>query len=201
MISRDGGAIERVRFERMRVDCRETPVGFWGSGEALTVSALDRRASRPAGVIRDVVVAGLTGRAEGALVLCAERPGRIRDIRLEQIAILQQPGPLGTAQWLDLRPTAADVAVPDGAEGRANSWVRLADGSIAGLVRYPGGLPLLHAQGVQGLQLQDWASQRPQPLPAGWHPEAQLLIDTTLGSEAPAEMAANDAVGLPMPGR
>lgn len=178
VISRDGGRIERVRFERLHVDCRETPVGFWGSGEALMVSALDRRASRPAGVIRDVTVAGLTGRAEGALVLCAERPGLIRDITLQRIVLRQEPGRLGTAQALDLRPTAADVAVPDGAEGRANSWVRLADGSIAGLAPYPGGMPLLYAQGVQGLCLQDWQGERPQPLPAGWHPQAQLFIDT-----------------------
>lgn len=192
VISRDGGHIERVRFERIRVDCRETPVGFWGSGEALTLSALDRRASRPAGTIRDVTVTGLTGRAEGALVLCAERPGLISDIRLQHLTLQQQPGPLGTAQWLDLRPTAADVAVPDGAEGRANSWVRLADGSIAGLTRYPGGLPLLYAQGVRGLQLQDGGSQRPQPLPTGWHREALLLIDT--------ELAADPALAVPMPG-
>ena len=184
VISRDGGILERIRFEHIRVDCRETPIGFWGSGEGLTISALDRRASKPAGTVRNVVVSHLTGRAEGASVLYSERSGLIRDIVLQDIDIEQTQGALGTATLLDLRPTAADLKIPDGAEGRANSWVRLQDGSIAGLVPYPGGLPQIYAYGIDNLALESVSQKRPAPLPAGWNSDAIVIepLNTTPAS-------------------
>jgi hypothetical protein len=172
VISRDGGSIQRVRFERIRIDCRETPVGFWGSGEGVTITALDRRASKPAGDVREIVVTGLSGRAEGATVLYSERMGMVSEVLLKDVDLEQSPGVLDTARMLDLRPTAADLKVPEGAEGRANSWVRLQDGSIAGLQSYPGGLPGLYAYGIDGLRLESVRIRRPDPLPEGWNATA-----------------------------
>lgn len=177
IFSRDGGAIERIRFENMRVDCRETPVGFWGSGEGLTLSALDRRPEPPAGAIRHVQVDGLSGRVEGAVVLYSGRVGLIEDVVLRAVCLEQSPGTLGTATMLDLRPTAADLHVPAGAEGRANSWVRLADGTIAGLSPYPDGMPGLYARSIGGLRLEAVEFRRPDPLPAGWNARAVVVED------------------------
>lgn len=171
IFSRDGGTIERIRFERMVVDCHETPIGFWGSGEALTLTALDRRQELPAGGIRDVLIEGLSGRAEGAMLLYAGRSGLISSVVLRNIKLDQQPGTLGTAAMMDLRPTEADLTVPEGVEGRANSWVRLGDGTIAGLVPYPGGLPGLYAHAVDKLVLESLVVRRSDPLPANWNEE------------------------------
>lgn len=176
VFSRDGGVIERISFEHIHLDCRETPVGFWGSGEGITLSALDRRQERLAGAIRDVRITGLSGRTEGAVVFHADRPGLIRNVVVRDVRLTQEEGRLGTAALLDLRPTAADLQVPVGAEGRANSWVRLADGSIAGLMRYPGGMPGLYAHGVEGLSMVELEITRPAPLPPGWN-EQTVLID------------------------
>ena len=177
LISRDGGVIERVRFENIRVDCQETPLGFWGSGEAITFSALNRRPEHAAGEIRDVLVAQLSGKMEGALVLYAERAGLISTVSFESIRLEQRLGALGTANQLDLRPTAADLHVPKGAEGRSNSWVRLENGAIAGLLPYPGGLPGLYAHSVKDLRLDSVAIQRPQPLPLHWNTLALIVED------------------------
>ena len=49
IFSRDGGPISDVRFSRISVECHETADGFWGSGEALTVTVVDRRASAAGG--------------------------------------------------------------------------------------------------------------------------------------------------------
>jgi polygalacturonase len=171
IFSRDSGIIERIRFERMEVDCHETPIGFWGSGEALTLTALDRRRERPAGGIRDVLIDGLSGRAEGAVLLYAERSGMISGAVLRNISLDQRPGTLGTSAMMDLRPTAADLKVPEGAEGRANSWVRLGDGTIAGLIPYAGGLPGLYSHAVDSLVLESVVIRRPDPLPTSWNEE------------------------------
>ncbi|MBP0573903.1 hypothetical protein J8J27_24710, partial [Mycobacterium tuberculosis] len=38
LFSRDGGTMTGIRFTRITLDCHETPDGFWGSGEAITVN-------------------------------------------------------------------------------------------------------------------------------------------------------------------
>ena len=175
IFSRDGGAICDVRFSRIRVDCRETSDGFWGSGEALTVNGLDRRTSRPAGVISGLVVEDITGTMEGAINLIAVAPAGIRNVRLSRISVTQIPGTLGTGQRYDLRPTPADLAVAADARGRANAWTKDAAGRIAGVLDYPTGLPALYAVGVTGLALTEVTIGRPTPIPAGWAKDPLLV--------------------------
>ncbi|MCU0906273.1 MAG: glycoside hydrolase family 28 protein [Rhodobacteraceae bacterium] len=174
IFSRDGGTIERVRFSRIRVDCHETPDGFWGSGEALTITMLDRRPERPAGVVRDIVVEDITGVMQGAIALVSERPGGIAGVRLARLTLRQEPGPLGTGQRYDIRPTPADLDPSVEAAGRRNAWRLGADGRVIGLIDYPGGMPGLFASGVAGLDLSGLRFDRPALLPVGWNP---ALVD------------------------
>lgn len=170
IFSRDGGVISNIRFIDIVVDCAETPDGFWGSGEALTVNVLDRRPeTRPAGRVVDLHIENLSGTMEGAINLFAERPGMIENARLMAIDLGQRQGKLGTAHSFDLRPGPADLAPSADAAGRANAWVKGADGKVIGLIPYPGGLPALYAENVVGLTLDDLTFGRPEPLPAGWN--------------------------------
>lgn len=176
IFSRDGGRISNVRVSRISVDCHETRDGFWGSGEAVTVNVVDRRAEHPAGPIEGLVIEDISGTVEGAINLVAAAAAGIRDVRLSRITITQRPGSRGTARRYDLRPTSAYLAPPPGAKGRANAWMRGEDGRILGLVDYPGGLPGLFAKGVEGLVLDGVEIQRPTNLPSGWNAKP-ILID------------------------
>lgn len=169
IFSRDGGIIENILFSEIELDCHETPDGFWGSGEPLTITQLDRRPELPAGVVRNVIAENITGRCHGAINLFAEEAGGIDGIILRKIDLKMDKGPLGTARRYDLRPTNADLAPPKGVEGRGNAWLRGADGKIVGLVDYPGGLPGLFAHNVTNLVMEQVAVERPTPLPAGWN--------------------------------
>lgn len=71
LFSRDGGDMRNIRFSRIEVDCHETLDGFWGSGEALTVTVVDRRPERRAGTVENLVVEEISGRMEGAINLVA----------------------------------------------------------------------------------------------------------------------------------
>jgi polygalacturonase len=156
VFSRDGGAMRRVRFARIDVDCRETPEGFWGSGEALTVTVLNRRPGGPVpvGRVEDLVVEDITGTMEGVVTLYGERPGDIGAVTLSRIALVRRVGALGTARLYDLRPTPADLApIEPGGEGRANSWRKDATGRVAGLHPYPAGFPVLFTHNVTDLSL------------------------------------------------
>lgn len=171
LFSRDGGAIRNVRFSRISVDCHETPDGFWGSGEALTVTVVDRRPERPAGVVADLVVEDITGTMEGAINLVSTAPAGIAGVHLSRIAIAQRHGKLGTARRYDLRPTPADLAPAAGAAGRANAWTKGADGVVVGLVDYPGEkLPAVFVSGVTGLVMDDVAVERPKDFAAASFP-------------------------------
>ncbi|NLS07561.1 glycoside hydrolase family 28 protein [Rhizobium sp. P32RR-XVIII] len=168
IFSRDGGIIENVVFSDIELDCHETPDGFWGSGEPLTITQLDRRPELPAGVVRNVSVENISGRCHGPLNLFAERSGGITGIVLCNVQLTMQEGAPGTAKQYDLRPTKADLSPPMAMEGRGNAWLRGADGKIIGLVDYPGGMPGLFAHGVADLALERVKIERPMPLPAGW---------------------------------
>lgn len=171
LFSRDGGKITNVRFRRIEVDCHETLDGFWGSGEALTVTVVDRVPERPAGQISNLVVEDLSGSMQGAMTLISTSAAQITDVRLSGLRLRQDNGPLGTGRCYDLRPTNADLAPSADAAGRANAWTKGADGRVVGKVDYPGGMPVLFAAGVGGITIEDMQVDRPAPLPPGWNEE------------------------------
>jgi polygalacturonase len=176
LFSRDGGRLSNITFRRLKVDCQETPEGFWGSGEAITATALDRRSTQPAGVIENVLFEDIEGRMEGAINLFSDRPGLIRNVMLRRVSISQVPGRFNACRY-DVRPTKFDLAPSPDAAGRANAWVRGADGKVIGLVPYPGGMPGVFASGVENLALEDVQVTRPTPMPIGFHPESVVVLE------------------------
>jgi polygalacturonase len=178
LFSRDGGTMTGVRFSRITVDCHETPDGFWGSGEAITVNVVDRRPDRrPAGAIAGLVFEDITGRMQGAVNLVAAAPAGIHDLRLTRVHLEQVPGKLGTARSYDLRPGPADLAPAAGQAGRANAWVKDASGRVVGLTDYPGGMPGLYAVGIAGLVLDDVTIARPDGTDEGWNAATVVVAD------------------------
>lgn len=175
LFSRDGGRLANVTFRRLTLECRETPEGFWGSGEAITATALDRRSTQPVGVIENVLFEDIEGLMEGAINLYADRPGLIRNVILRRVKIRQQPGRFNACRY-DVRPTKFDLAPSPDAAGRANAWVRGEDGKVIGLVPYPGGMPGVFASNVENFLLEDVMVNRPEPLPQGFHPEPVVIL-------------------------
>lgn len=179
LFSRDGGAMRNIRFSRIEAECHETPGGFWGSGEAVTVTVVDRRPERQAGKVENLVVEDLSGSMEGAINLVATSKAGIHNVTLNRITLSQQPGKLGTGLQYDLRPTNADIAPSPEAAGRANAWTRSADGRIVGMEDYPGGMPAVYLSGVHGFSAHDVAIGRTTPLPKGWNIE-EIVATTRL---------------------
>jgi len=177
IFSRDGGSIRRIAFRRIGVDCRETPDGFWGSGEAITVTLVDRRAERPAGAVEDLLFEDISGRMAGAVNLIADGRAGIANVTLRRLALTQTPGALGTGLRYDLRPTRFDLAPAPQAAGRANAFVKDEAGAVIGLVAYPDGMPGLFASNVAGLVQEEVRLERPVPLPAGWNEEPCLILE------------------------
>ena len=182
IFSRDGGIVEGIRFVRITVDCHETPAGFWGSGEAITITVLDRRPEEfPAGSVSDVLIEDVSGLMEGAINMVAEQEGGISNITLRRISLEQTPGPLKTGLCYDIRPTIEDrfdrFPIGDKTAGRVNAWRFGPDGKIIGLIDYPDGMPGIFAKGVAGLVIEGIQIDRPVPLPQGWNTDIVLLAN------------------------
>lgn len=182
IFSRDGGLVDGVRFSNITLACHETPAGFWGSGEAVTINTIDRRPEEgPAGRVSNIVIEDVTGSMEGAINLVAERAGDISNVTIRRVSLKQQSGPLGTALTYDIRPTMDDRFdrfPKDKAAGRVNAWRFGPDGKIIGLIDYPGGMPSIFAKGIDGLSLSEVEIERPSALPRGWNIEAVVLVNS-----------------------
>lgn len=175
IFSRDGGKVRNVLFQRIDVDCEETPEGFWGSGEAITVNCVDRRKANPAGAVENLVFEDITGRMEGAINLVADAPAGIRNVCLHRVSLSQERSRFEGGRY-DVRPTRFDLEPSPDAAGRANAWVKDADGKVIGLVPYPGGMPGVFASNVENLDLQSVSVSRPSPLPEGWHADEVVVL-------------------------
>ncbi|WP_320202666.1 glycoside hydrolase family 28 protein [Agrobacterium rosae] len=180
IFSRDGGVVEGIRFVRITADCHETPAGFWGSGEAITITVLDRRPEEfPAGSVSDVLIEDVSGSMEGAINMVAEHEGGISNITLRRISLEQHAGPLKTGLCYDIRPTIEDrfdrFPIGDKSAGRVNAWRFGPDGKIIGLIDYPNGIPGIFAKGVSGLVTEDIQITRPEPLPENWNSEIVVV--------------------------
>ncbi|SDQ12626.1 glycosyl hydrolase family 28 protein [Pseudovibrio sp. Tun.PSC04-5.I4] len=172
IFSRDGGNIERIRFSNCTVQCEQTPDGFWGSGEAITINTLPRIAGDVPGYVRDVSVDGITGRAQGAINIVGHETQQIENVSLSNIQLSLEQGKHSGAYYLDLRPSPHDVNVLDNPdEGRRNAWVKNEAGEILGLEHYPNGLPAVWLDHAQNIRCTDVVVHRPDPLPRGWSDE------------------------------
>ncbi|WP_316862614.1 glycosyl hydrolase family 28 protein [uncultured Cohaesibacter sp.] len=174
IFSRDGGNISNVNFSDISVDCHETPQGFWGSGEAITVNCLDRRKELPAGKIENITFSNITGRMQGAINLYSDSPSGIDRIFFRSVALEQVEGPYNSGRF-DVRPTHFDLAPSPDAAGRANAFVKDENGEVIGLVPYPDGQPGIFGRNINGLICENVEIKRPSPLPAGWNTNVFMM--------------------------
>ncbi|SFT40302.1 Glycosyl hydrolases family 28 [Pseudovibrio denitrificans] len=180
IFSRDGGDIERIRFSNCTVQCEQTPDGFWGSGEAITINALPRVAGDVPGYVRDVAAEGITGRAQGAINIVGHETQQIENVTLSNIQLSLEAGKFPDAYYLDLRPSPHDVNLLDNPEqGRRNAWVKNEAGQILGLEPYPNGLPGLWLDQANNITCNDVVIHRPETLPKGWSEQETELGHVT----------------------
>lgn len=167
---RDGGSADNIAFRNIRVHTREVPIGYWGTGEAVSFTILNRRPGRRAvGAIRNVEIDGLTGRMQGAMHFVALDGGRITGLALRNVDLEQVPGPISSGKYCDLRPTLFGLALPEGATGLGNAWYTYADGRVGGYHAYPGGQPAIFIRNDAPIALDKVRIRRPDPLPESWN--------------------------------
>lgn len=117
LMLRDGGSIENVLFSNLHINTRQFSDQWWGEGEAICVTAIDRKQGRKAGHIRNIRFENIDCCGENGVFLHGSADNYLEDISLRGVRIhmkKQTRWPLH--QW-DLRPCEAPGLVPGNPHG------------------------------------------------------------------------------------
>lgn len=104
---RDAGNVSDIEFRDIKFVARHFSAPWWGRGEAISFTAIPRTPETKVGVLSDVRVINVTGRAENSVRVSGSRQSRVRDVRFENVDLTfdrwtKYPGGV----W-DNRPTSA----------------------------------------------------------------------------------------------
>ena len=84
---RDEGSVSNIIFRDIKFTSRYYSDPWWGRGEAISFTAIQRTNSIPLGKIQNVLVQNVTGRAENSIRVYGAEPGHIENVRFEKVAV------------------------------------------------------------------------------------------------------------------
>ena len=104
---RDEGSVFGIDFRDIDLVSRYFADPWWGCGEAISLTALPRQPGAKVGTIHDVRFQNITARAENSVRLDGSAGSRLRDLRLEHVALTLDRWTKYPGGRFDNRPTAA----------------------------------------------------------------------------------------------
>ena len=107
---RDEGSVHDVEFREINFVSRYFSDPWWGRGEGISLTAIPRTPETKPGTIHNVRIVNVTGRAENSVRISGSPQSRIRDVRLENVAITLDRWTKYKGGLWDNRPT---TAMPD----------------------------------------------------------------------------------------
>jgi polygalacturonase len=102
---RDAGSVYNIDFRDITLVSRYHSDPWWGRGEAISLTAIPRTADTKVGTIHDVRIANVTGRAENSIRISGTAESRIRDVRLDNVAVTLDRWTKYPGGLFDNRPT------------------------------------------------------------------------------------------------
>ena len=104
---RDEGSVYNVDFKDIKFTSRYHSDPWWGRGEAVSFTAIPRTPQTKIGAIHNVKVRNVTGRAENSIRINGTPESRIKDVRLENVAVTLNKSTNYRGGLFDNRPTTA----------------------------------------------------------------------------------------------
>lgn len=102
---RDEGSVSNIIFRDIKFTSRYHSDPWWGRGEAISFTAIQRTNSIPLGKIQDVLVQNVTGLAENSVRVYGAEPGHIENIRFENVSVKLNRWTKYKGGLFDNRPT------------------------------------------------------------------------------------------------
>jgi hypothetical protein len=117
---RDEGSVSNIVFRDIKFTSRYYSDPWWGRGEAISFTAIQRTNSIPLGKIQNVLVQNVTGVAENSIRVYGAEPGHIENIRFDNVAVKFDRWTKYKGGLFDNRPTKIyDPIIPHATTGFA----------------------------------------------------------------------------------
>ena len=102
---RDEGSVSNIVFRDIKFNSRYYSDPWWGRGEAISFTAIPRTSTNGLGVIRNVRVQNVAGRAENSIRVYGAMAGHIRDVSFENVTVTLARQTKYRGGLFDNRPT------------------------------------------------------------------------------------------------
>ena len=100
---RDEGSVRNVSFTNITIRTRRFEDCWWGCGEPVAITAVDRVHARPCGKIENIRLMNVDCEGENGILIYG-LPGRISDILLEHVRVVLKESTRWPKHRYDLRP-------------------------------------------------------------------------------------------------
>lgn len=125
---RDEGSVHHIVFRHISFTAQYFSAPWWGRGEAISLTAIPRRAGAPLGSLHHVSVEHVRGRSENSVRICGSPESRTHDILFSHVSLRLGRWTSYQGGVFDNRPTSA---YPDlEAHDTPGFYVRYADGVV-----------------------------------------------------------------------
>jgi len=125
---RDEGNVYDIDFRDITFVSRYHSDPWWGRGEAISLTAIPRTPETKVGVIRDVRIRDVRGRAENSVRVCGTAESRISNVSLENVAVTLDRWTSYPGGLFDNRPTTKYAGIEP--HGNPGFSIRYADNVI-----------------------------------------------------------------------
>jgi len=105
---RDEGDVYDIEFRDIRLVSRYHSDPWWGRGEAISLTALPRKAGGTVGKLHDIRIRNITARAENTARICGTPENPVTAVTLENVALTLDRWTSYTGGVWDNRPAATD---------------------------------------------------------------------------------------------
>ena len=152
LVSRDGGKLSNIIFKNIIIETAQTSACHWGKADPVYVSVRYRNPEVKPGEISNVMFSDIIAESEGAINFHGLQDASIQNIAMNNIQLTLKPSEADDRGCFDVRPPC-NPATPTGA-GLDNAFnLNAATGKSFGVSSYPGGMPALYAEHVNGLKV------------------------------------------------
>jgi hypothetical protein len=165
---RDEGSVYNVTFRDIAFTARYYADPWWGRGEAISLTVMPRGPETKPGSLHGVILQNVTGRAENSIRIEGSAGSRVRDVRLENVAVTLARWTRYAGGLFDNRPTK--VLPPIEPHGTPGVSIRHADNITLEkcAVKWGAGAPdyftsALETEDVTGLRLDEFRGEAAHP--------------------------------------
>jgi polygalacturonase len=102
---RDEGNVYNIDFRDIKFVSRYHGDPWWGRGEAISLTAIQRTNTTKLGTIHDVRIQNVSGHAENSVRICGSDASRIHDVLLENVSVRLERWTSYKGGLFDNRPT------------------------------------------------------------------------------------------------